>query len=202
VVKQQELATLGKIQDYVSTKAAFHHLADPSRMTQFKAPFLYFLVRLAAPRNIVETGVASGVSTTFILWALERNGGGRLTSVDLPNADPVASLPAEHESGWLVPPWLRGFWSLRLGDARVVLPDVLRTSGRIDIFLHDSLHTYDHMAWEYRTAWAGLRRGGFLLSDDVTFNDSFPDFCREIHAAGVARYGIGIAVKEEESGGA
>ena len=38
---------------------------------------------------------------------------------------------------------------------------------KIDIFFHDSLHTYDHMMFEYLTSWDYLKEGGVLFSDDI-----------------------------------
>ena len=55
------------------------------------------------------------------------------------------------------------------------------------MFYHDSLHTYDHMSWEYQVASAWLKPGGVLASHDVLVADSllgivrqnaFPAFCR------------------------
>ena len=45
---------------------------------------LYVLVREFKPKNLVETGVCNGVSTTVILAALERNKAGSFNSIDLP----------------------------------------------------------------------------------------------------------------------
>jgi hypothetical protein len=45
---------------------------------------IYAVVRILKPRAMVETGVANGKSSALILRALERNGSGRLYSVDLP----------------------------------------------------------------------------------------------------------------------
>jgi hypothetical protein len=44
-----------------------------------------FPVRSLKPRVIVETGVASGLSSAHILRALAANGTGTLHSIDLPN---------------------------------------------------------------------------------------------------------------------
>ena len=44
------------------------------------------------------------------------------------------------------------------------------------MFLHDSLHTYSHMMYEYTTAWPYIRVGGVLLSDDIDFNEAFKQF--------------------------
>ena len=45
---------------------------------------LYRLLRELQPRVAVETGVCNGVSTAFLLLALEDNGEGALHSIDLP----------------------------------------------------------------------------------------------------------------------
>jgi len=46
---------------------------------------LYVIVRLLKPEKVVETGVAAGVSSAFILEAMDDNGIGTLYSIDLPN---------------------------------------------------------------------------------------------------------------------
>src|SRR5215217_5027776 len=54
----------------------------------------YLLCRLISPSVVLETGVAYGVSSAFILKALEVNGSGTLHSVDLP------PLRSEYERFW------------------------------------------------------------------------------------------------------
>jgi len=73
----------------------------------------------------------------------------------------------------MVPTDLRNRWHLYLGDAKEMLPRLLQTLGTIDIFIHDSLHSYEHMLFEFRTAWPHLRGGGVILSDDIDANCSF-----------------------------
>ncbi len=46
----------------------------------------------------------------------------------------------------------------------------------IDMFLHDSSHSYRHMLWEFRQFWQRLRDGGLLVSHDVHMNAAFPEF--------------------------
>jgi hypothetical protein len=48
--------------------------------------------------------------------------------------------------------------------------------GSIDIFIHDSEHSYENMMFEYMTAWDHLKEGGILLSDDTNLNKAFSDF--------------------------
>ena len=148
----------------------------------------YVLVRLTRPDVVVETGVCEGNSSRFILLALQHNAHGILHSIDLPNADldlgegkgRQTHVHAEgKEVGWMVPDDLRKHWTLHLGDARELLPGVLKSLGNIDMFIHDSLHSYEHMMFEFHAAWPHLRRNGILLSDDTDWNDAFGVFCRE-----------------------
>ena len=123
----------------------------PGFLNPAYGPVLYALVRLLRPQAVVETGVGSGVSSTYFLRAMEKNGQGRLYSIDLPLPDDRL-LPPGKETGWLVPPSLAGRWELVLGDARGELPALLERLGEVDFFFHDSDHSYEHMVWEYTQA--------------------------------------------------
>lgn len=134
---------------------------------------LYALCRALRPALVVETGVAYGKTSAYILAALRANGTGRLISIDLP---PLGGTEQVKRSlGCLVPSSLHGNWELRRGDARTLLPRVLREAGAPGIFIHDSLHTYRHMLWEFRTAARDMR-GGAIVADDVDLNAAFDDW--------------------------
>lgn len=139
----------------------------------------YAIVRALAPDCVVETGIANGVSSLYLLLALQKNRHGTLHSIGL--ADPV-HLPPGKDPGWIVPQWLRAPWQVHLGDARAILPALLSQLGSIGIFIHDSLHTYDHMMWEFETAYPHLQSGGLLVSDDALWNDAFREFARKVDA--------------------
>ena len=82
------------------------------------------------------------------------------------------------------------------------LPKLLKELGTIDVFLHDSLHTYEHMMFEYTQAWRHLRVSGILMSDDVNegWSLAFIDFCKERNAPYVViRKRLGIARKVEHT---
>jgi len=136
---------------------------------------VYTVCRKLKPDAVVETGVSSGVSSAYILCALEKNNHGQLYSIDLPWGEP---------SGWIIPDYLRHRWHLEPGRSSEKLPPLLEKLGGIDIFLHDSEHSYQNMLREYQTAWAYLRGGGILLSHNVNYNHAFPDFCQNVEAKG------------------
>ena len=98
---------------------------------------------------MVETGVADGTTSAYILCALEDNGRGHLYSIDLPSE----RLPRGEASGWIVDDELRHRWTLRIGPSSELLPPLLKELQAIEGFLHDSLHTYENMMFEYRAAW-------------------------------------------------
>jgi predicted O-methyltransferase YrrM len=140
---------------------------------------LYILVRVTKPNRVIETGVSAGASSAYILSALNDNNNGKLFSIDLP----PENLPAGKDTGWVVPEILRGRWSLRIGDAKNILVPLLKEIGSVDLFIHDSLHTYEHMIWEYRRVWDHLTPGGLFLSHDVGANDAFFHFMKEKNIA-------------------
>ena len=127
---------------------------------------LYLIIRILKPKIIVETGVGTGRSTAFILQALEDNNRGYLYSIDL-----------NPGSGSAIPDHLKYRWFFILGESRDVLPYLLSLLKRIDIFLHDSSHTYENMTFEFENAWRFLVKGGVLLADNVDWNTAFKDFC-------------------------
>jgi len=159
-----------------------------NRPTHFFGKFLYFIVRMVQPQVIVETGVAHGVSSWTILNALERNGSGRLYSIDLPDKDLQSYNPVnlQQTSGWVVPDRLKGRWELRLGSSSELLPALLQEVSSVDVFFHDSDHSYENMHFEFAAALPFLRKGGLIVSDDVHKNRSFSEFVNEHRLNGIA----------------
>jgi predicted O-methyltransferase YrrM len=154
---------------------------------------LYRLLRDVRPRVAVETGVCNGVSTAFLLLALEDNGEGELHSIDLPevageeykqgtfwDGKGGAVIPPGKEPGWMVPPELRDRWDLVLGRSQEELPPLVERLGSIDFFMHDSEHSYECMSFEFRAAWGSLREGGVLVADDVNVNTAWDEFVGEV----------------------
>lgn len=134
---------------------------------------VYCLVRHLKPLKVVETGVARGVTSRFILEALERNDAGHLWSIDLP---PPLDPELDAEVGQAVEGPCRRRWSYIRGSSRRRLPGLLSSLGDIDLFLHDSIHTEYNTRFELAEAWPVLRPGGALVVDDIDLNDAFGKF--------------------------
>lgn len=133
----------------------------------------WHLTRRLAPEYVVETGVARGLTTRVILEALERNGHGTLWSIDLP---PLVNRELSAETAAAVPPALRHRWKLLLGSSRRRLPSLISQLPRVDLFVHDSMHTTRNVSFELDQAWKALRRGGAILVDDVERNRATAEF--------------------------
>ncbi len=188
-------------------RAALARFPGPYRLGttgQFGLEALYLLVRAARSRTVVETGVLYGASSAHILAALASNGGGELHSVEL------GRDRREPSHDHFVPEDLRPRWRLIIGDSRRELPALLDRCGPVDLFYHDSLHTLEHMTWEFGTALPNLSRAGILASDDVLnppslagiFRDGpFPLFCRERRIFHATFHNLGVALPAEPEPG-
>jgi len=154
----------------------------------------YAAVRAIKPEIIVETGVASGISSAHLLLACHLNGKGRLYSIDIDNGE---YLPPGKSTGWIVPNYLRSKWTLQLGDSRELLPKLLTQLGIVDIFIHDSSHTYELMKFEINQSYPHIRPGGLLLTDDSNFNSAHAE-CVEALKPATARVirNVGIMKKQ------
>ena len=133
---------------------------------------IWCLIRHLKPGKVVETGVAHGVTSRFILEAMERNGGGQLWSIDLPPIERIW----QQQVGLAVGDRYAGRWSYIKGSSRRRLPALLARLGQIDLFIHDSLHSERNVRFELDRAWAALRPGGALVVDDVDANWGFRSF--------------------------
>ena len=134
---------------------------------------IYCLVRHLQPLNVIETGVARGISSRFILEALNRNGVGHLWSIDLP---PPLDPELNAEVGLAVDGECRRRWSYIRGSSRRHLARLLSSLGEIDLFVHDSLHTEYNTRFELDAAWSALRAGGAVVVDDIDLNAAFQKF--------------------------
>ena len=129
---------------------------------------LYYLVRLRKPKIFVETGVANGVSSYFILNAMKYNNIGKLVSIDI-NKN-VGVLLNENE---------KERWELFLLGRNSMKAFIERIDGlRMDMFMHDSNHRYKWQMFEYSNILKRLEGDFIFLSDDIDSSYAFMDFCK------------------------
>ena len=183
--------------------AAKNGLGDLSGVgINIKSPIQYITTRILQPNYVVETGVGIGISSLFFLEAMKMNGKGELHSIDLPRKSYKVSngvhhdfIPEDNEPGFLIPKNYRKNWHLHLGDSKEILPKLLEQLQEIEIFCHDSEHTYDFMMFEFNTAWKFLINGGILMSDDIDWNKAFSDFAHQVNSTPISFSAFGAIQK-------
>ena len=134
--------------------------------------FLYRLCRILKPNNIIETGVAYGISSSYILQALEDNKSGKLYSID----SIFRPWQTKEMIGSIIPKKLRNRWELIIGKSTEKLENISTEINNLDIFIHDSSHTYENMMFEFNIIIKNIKKEGIIISDDVIGNDAFHDF--------------------------
>ena len=159
-----------------------------SYYAQFPAPLdLFALVRLSRPRNLVESGVASGVSSTFLLLGIRANSAGLLHSIDFPvfrkggRGNLPWAIPMGMSSGWAVPTKLRSRWDLRQGRSEDLLEPLLDEIGTLDLYCHDSPVDVEHFEFEMRTIRKHLKPGSLVVADN-TDKGVFDETARSVGA--------------------
>jgi predicted O-methyltransferase YrrM len=157
---------------------------------------IYAIARLTAARACLETGVAYGWSSLALLTAMEKNGGGRLVSVDRP----YPGMGNEGDVGVVVPERFKHCWTIiREPDRNGLHRAAAAFPEGIDIAHYDSDKSYRGRMFGYPILWDVLKPGGVFLSDDIQDNMAFADFVRDKDASfgvveGHGKY-VGIAVK-------
>jgi hypothetical protein len=166
------------------------------------ARLVYMFTRALKPEVVVETGVALGVNSACILSAFERNGRGRLISVDLP---PLA-VP-DDAIGAIVPDRLRSRWTLLRGSSTRMLPAALKASQPVGLFVQDSLFTWRNSTQEFSCVLPHLADRAVIIGNCVHHTGAFDRLVKEsrpsmhaiINAEEKAGEQIGICVYESSS---
>jgi len=129
----------------------------------------YALLRALKPSHVVESGVDKGLGSCVIASALLRNAEegspGRLTGLDI---NPAA--------GYLVSGRYAGVVDVVLGDSLVTIP---RLAEPVDVFMHDSNHSAEHEAAEFRLIEERLAPAALLLSDNATETDELVQYAEQ-----------------------
>jgi len=137
---------------------------------------LYFLIIKFKPKNVVETGVAAGWSSLFILRALEKNGKGHLFSSDFPyfrlkNPEQYIGYLAKDETN-------KENWSLDIRGDEVALKEFVKklNSNEIDLFHYDSDKSYLGRDRALKILSSKINSKTIIIFDDIQNNLHFKDY--------------------------
>ena len=121
-----------------------------------------------------------GLTSAWILQALEDNKKGKLISIDLPMRDwkkYMGSRPmgpgseveedelSDQDPGWIVPNYLKPRWELILGPSEIHLKDICDKKGKVDLFVHDSDHSYENMKFECEYIKDNFPKANIVIDD-------------------------------------
>ncbi len=148
---------------------------------------IYILIRLLKPNLIVETGVGEiGMSSTYILTALQDNNKGHLYSIDPDKFYPLYG----YHIGSGIPENLKERHTIIKDISQTSLESLFRKIGKIDFFFHDGDHRFKTKLFEYEIAYKYLNSGGIIMSDD-TWDSAFDLFIQKYKINGYSmKYGI------------
>jgi hypothetical protein len=118
----------------------------------------YALVRILRPELIVETGTDKGLGSCVLAAALLANGSGRLQTIDI-NPD----------SGYLITGDYADVTERAMDDSLLVLT---RDQRPVDLFLHDSWHSFAHETSELEAVAPRLTTRAVVLSDNAHATDA------------------------------
>lgn len=129
------------------------------------------LVKENKPSIVVETGFGNGASANAFLSAFKEYGlvNSKLYSFEI---DPIVI-----SSKLMSDPQLH---FLLIDDSPQSFTKKINEIGNIDMFYHDSNHSYQHQMFEYKNAWELLNPGGILSTDDAHLTEAFIDFAQKV----------------------
>lgn len=139
-------------------------------------PMLYFITRHIEAKNILETGVAAGFSSSSFLYAIKDNNFGKLYSSDFP----YFRLPEpEKYIGIVVDDSLKDNWELFIDGDSVNIPKILKKVDTIDLVHYDSDKTYSGRQMFMSLIEKKLTKDTIIIMDDIEDNSFFYDYIQK-----------------------
>lgn len=169
---------LGNIAPYRKLPFSGLHQRLDGTNTTLAGLYTYTLIRETRPKTILETGVGYGYMSAVVLEALNKNRYGHLYSTDVLEEVGIMTWATD-----------KSRWRKFIGKPKTIFQDALNgISGDIDIFIHDSDHSYKNMKYEFEKVYPRMSKKGWILSDDIIINDAYIEFCKKIGSKQTALY--------------
>lgn len=182
VSQDEAILKLTGRQDFVPIKKTFEEIFEAAKAVEANVPvkmggagaldLIYQLCELTGAENALETGVAYGWSSLAALLSLQQRNG-MLYSSDMPYPD----RNNDEFVGCVVSENLRKNWKLFRYADRESLPKIFKEQNEFDFIHYDSDKTYNGRMWAYPVLWEKLKPGGCFMSDDISDNSAFMDYC-------------------------
>jgi predicted O-methyltransferase YrrM len=134
---------------------------------------MYAVMKFRNPSTVIETGMGPGVSTTTILSAVDNEAVVISIDPDIPYGK------GDKELGFVIPEGMKSRLHYVKGTSREMLAKVLKSLKSVDIFFHDSDHTYDNIMFELNTVWPKLSSSSLILIDNYDWTEAPVDFANE-----------------------
>ena len=82
------------------------------------------------------------------------------------------------QTGVAVTDSCRSRWTYLEGASQQLLPPLVANVGKVELFIHDSLHTAKNTLFELEQAASTMPSGGVMLVDDIRGHNGFAAFSR------------------------
>jgi len=98
-----------------------------------------------------------------------------------------------YDAGEIVPDYLRNRWNFILlkRDNKNQFKNFINGFDKIDIFFHDSDHSYWWQNLEYVYSFEHIKKDGLLVSDDIDNSYAFLDFVKKNKLAFYSFFNVG-----------
>lgn len=159
----EEDERLRNVVEIATVRSARRRLADPVPKWHKRLGW-YALVRSMKPDHVVETGTDKGLGSLVFAAALLRNESGRLTTID-----------TNPESGYLIHGEYADVIDRRIGSSI----DVINELSNVEMFLHDSLHTFEYETAEFECIAPRLTPRAVILSDNSDVTAALPNWAEK-----------------------
>jgi predicted O-methyltransferase YrrM len=124
---------------------------------------LYDLIKRNGYRDILEVGMANGLSTLYMAQALADNGAGNLTSIDPFQSTQWKSVGIHN----ITEAKLSDYHNLIEKKSYIALPELLTDEKKYDMIFIDGMHLFDYTLLDVFYATLLCKDGGVIIIDDI-----------------------------------